>query len=133
MDHAHLGSLPDGGDHDEVHDHGDDGQEHVHNDHQAASLVRRPVTDGDINNQIHPSESSEIPVNPEIAGGQIGDVLHRLCDVELEEEPVTHDDGADMGPVRLRHIQRLRERRRTEPGVNQAASMLPLLGCARGL
>ena len=56
------------------------------------------------------SESSEIPVRPEIVGGQIGDVLHGVGDVELEEEPVTHDDGADMGPVRLRHIQRLRER-----------------------
>ena len=84
MDHAHLGPLPDGGDHDEVHDHGDDGQEHVHNDHQAASLVRRPVADGDINHQNVPSESSEIPVRPEIAGGHIGDVLHGVGDVELE-------------------------------------------------
>ena len=33
VDHAHLRPLSDGGDHDEVHDDRDDGQEHVNNDH----------------------------------------------------------------------------------------------------
>ena len=130
MDHAHLGPLPDGGDHDEVHDDGDDSQEHVHNDHQAPSLVRRPVPDEDVTcNESSTLTPRKLPVRPEIVGGQICDVLHGLCDVELEEEPVTHDDDPDteMGPQRLRHADRLSEAE-DRAGRKAAASMLPLLG-----
>ena len=55
-------------------------------------------------------------------------MLDGLSDVELEEDPVAHDDDADMDSLRLRHDQRWGERLRTEPGLIPAASMLPLLG-----
>ena len=47
---------------------------------------------------------NNLPVRPKVACGHIGNVLHGLCDVELEEEPVTHDAGypdAEMGPLTL--------------------------------
>ena len=57
-------------------------------------------------------------------------MLHRLGDVDLEKEPVTHDDDPDteMGPQRLRQAERLREAE-DRAGSKAAASMLPLLGC----